>query len=435
MKKWLSLLVLVSGMVLSLQADSREDFMRDFVRYDKVFQTMQVDDEYYGLSAFFFDFNGDGTEEALASPYGLQQTDGWNWVSLCRNKQGMVEIGGPREKVWKDPVAIIYGWGRLFYRAYFSGGCSSLVGRQLDISYCVSENPPHLREVSSLRGDAVITMNDRGYLIVHELPNEIDDIVGNPGFEKLERARCENYQGHEMKRVLQGDGWFGYKPIPDEQLRPLGGIAEPPEFDTFVRRYREEVKSRLNTTNDVTVLAVFHDADNDGDVDAYVSSSFERAEGDRYKWHLYLNGKGGFVRATRRISKRVREFDDAAFVEPEEVASRTAFHRVVRYGRLPMLVVLEKVGKQLHTRGFMKYVTEEERRTQPHIGSALYDKKKGEAYHEWCEDVNARLGYIHPLDLRELVDDFSFFRLERLPCREFPEGEAFLVPSSSSKGI
>ena len=268
-------------------------------------------------------------------------------------------------------------------------------------------------------------MNDQGRLVVHDLPNEIDDIVGNPGFEKLERARWENYRGRDMKRVQQGDSWFGYKPIPAEQLQPLGGIAEPSEFGVFLRRYREEVKSRLNTTNDVTVLAVFHDADNDGDVDAYVSSSVERAEGDRYKWHLYLNGKDGFVRATHRISKRAREFDDAAFVEPEEVASRTAFHRVVRYGRLPMLVVLEKIGKRLHTRGFLKYVTEEERRTQPHIGSALYDKKKGEAYHEWCEDVNARLGYIHPLDLRELVDDFSFFRLERLPCREFPEGGAF----------
>ena len=434
MKIRLNVLLLVLQIAFWTLADSRESFMSDFVRSDKHYQCMDPTDESYGMSAFFFDFNGDGVEEALVSAYDLQSTDGWEWETLYRNKKGDVIIGGPLEKVWKEPVAHIRGWGRQFYLAKFSKKIRSFIGRQIDVSYSVSENPPDLRQVSSLRGDAVITMNDRGYLIVHELSNEIDDIIGNPGFEKLERAFWENYRGREMKRVPRDGGWFGYKPIPAEQLRPLGGIAEPPEFDTFVQHYREEVKSRLNTTNDVAVLAVFHDADNDGDVDAYVSSSVERVEGDRYKWHLYLNGKDGFVRATHRISKRAREFDDAAFVEPEEVASRTAFHRVVRYGRLPMLVVLEKIGKRLHTRGFLKYVTEEERRTQPHVGSALYDKKKGEAYHEWCEDVNARLGYIHPLDLRELVDDFSFFRLERLPCREFPEGEAFLVPSSSSKG-
>ena len=432
MKKWLSLLMLVFMGALSVHADSREDFMADFVKGDSFYQNNASREEFFNLTAFFFDFNGDGVEEALVSE--LQDTDGWEWEPLYRNRKGKVEIGGPHEKVWKDPVAYIRGWGRLFYRADFAGGFSSILGRQIEITYSVSEKPPDLRQVSCRRGDAVIKMNDRGYLILHELPNEIDDIIGNPGFEKLERSFWENYHGREMKRVPWGGEWRGYKPIPAEQLQPLGSIVQPPGFDSFVRRYRAEVKSRLNATSDVTVLAVFHDVDNDGDVDAYVTSSVERTEGDRYRWHLYLNGKDGFIRATHRISKRVRKFDDAAFVETEEVVPCTAFHRVIRYERLPMLVVLEKVGKRLHTRGFMKYVTEEERRTQPHIGSALYDKKKGEAYHEWCEDVNARLGYIHPFDLRELVDDFSFFRLERLPCREFPEGEAFLVPSSSSKG-
>ena len=97
-------------------------------------------------------------------------------------------------------------------------------------------------------------------------------------------------------------------------------------------------------------------------------------------------------------------------------------------------MLLERVGKRLHTRGFLKYVSEDERRSQTHVGSALYDKKKCEDYREWCEEVNARLGYVRPLDLRELVDDFSFFRLERLPCREFPEGDTRRILPSGGGG-
>ena len=61
------------------------------------------------------------------------------------------------------------------------------------------------------------------------------------------------------------------------------------------------------TTNDLAVLAVFHDADNDGDVDAYVSSSVERVEDDRYRWHLYLNGKDGFIREPTEILTGTRK--------------------------------------------------------------------------------------------------------------------------------
>ena len=410
------------------EADLHEDILRKFVANDRFLKNDPYPKEFC-ITAFFDDFNGDGLEEALVALPINQYTDGYLWTPLWMSRPGVYEIGRPRVDVHggdvlKEKFTDVRGHLSGFYLAFWERGVSCLCGRQFE----VYEHAPDGTKTGKMtvgRADVLLSMTTRGRLVAKNLSNEIDDIAGNPGFEKLERVRWESYQGRdEMKRVSRGDTCRGYT-IPEEQLRPLGGIAEPPEFDTFVQHYREEVKSRLNTTNDVAVLAVFHDADNDGDVDAYVSSSVERVEGDRYKWHLYLNGKDGFVRATHRISKRAREFDDAAFVEPEEVASRTAFHRVVRYGRLPMLVVLEKIGKRLHTRGFLKYVTEEERRTQPHVGSALYDKKKGEAYHEWCEDVNARLGYIHPLDLRELVDDFSFFRLERLPCREFPEGEAF----------
>lgn len=417
MNVYLRILVLMEIVSVSIFADSRQKFMQDFVLGDDFYRNESLSDEKFVISTFFSDFNGDGKEEAIACPQGLDFTDGWEWIPLYRDSLGVVQIGLPEGRIRKEPDVYVFAWGRQFYRAEFSVG-GAFLGRHLRILRHEPDGTPTGRETTS-RQDAILTMNSKGRLSVHELPNEIDDIVCNPGFEKLERAFWENYQGREMKRVPWSGWCCGYKPIPAEQLRPLGGIAEPPEFATFVRRYRAEVKSRLNATNDVIVLAVFHDANNDGDVDAYVTSSVERTEGDRYRWHLYLNGKDGFTRATHRISKRVRELDDMVFVETEEVVPRTAFHRVVRFGRLPSVIVLEKIGKRVHTRGFLKYVTEDERRRQPYAGPANRDKKKGEDYREWCDEVDARLGYVRPLDLRELVDDFSFFRLERLPCREF----------------
>ena len=428
------ILVSMLLMILLVRADVRENFIYDYVKGSDAFCGMDPADRFYGVSAFFFDFDGDGEEEALVSDYLENDPMGAGWKLVYRDRQAILKTGRILDVTRKEAILRVFARARLFYRADFAHGIRSFLGRQIAVAEYVADEPQILREVSCQHRDAVLTMNEQGRLVVHDLPNEVDDIVGNPGFEKLERAFWENYQGPEMKRV-PWSGWYrGYKPIPAEQLRPLGGLVPPPGFDTFVKRYREEVKGRLNITNRVTVLAVFHDGDNDGDVDAYVSSSAERMEGERYKWHLYLNGKNGLLRAMRRISKRTNEFDDAVFIEPEEVVPRTAFHRVVRFGRQPLVVVLEMVGKRVHTRGFLKYVTEDERRTQPHVGAALYDKEKSQAYQDWRDEVDERLGYVHPLDLRELVDDFSFFRLERLPCKEFPEGETCQVPSSGGKG-
>ena len=51
----------------------------------------------------------------------------------------------------------------------------------------------------------------------------------------------------------------------------------------------------------------------------------------------------------------------------------------------------------MHTRGFLKYVSEDERRSQPHVGSALYDKKlelantNAEWYDMVCSNVFSKI--------------------------------------------
>ena len=396
--------------------DTRRQFVQDFVRDEKWLE--KEPESMWRYVVVFFDFNGDGREEALTCDQLDSGTGAYTWSFAYRTTRGDVvssgrEAGGVDIMTRLGKTSFGCPANRLYKVAFDKA--ERLVGR--DVGMYEDIPTADGKEVQKHSVQTILFSMPQGVqLVATKLANGLDDVVGNPGFRRIELAQAEVYAGFDMKRLPLDERYI----IPARENLPNGGLAAPADFKSFARRYRDEVKRRLNLTRPVTVYAVFLDADLDGDADCYVSSDAEAVGNGRYRWTLHLNDANAFRKAKERVWRNRGTIHDVAMLEPEDVAGRGSFHRVVRTHGSPQILVVESDGKRLHTHAYTHLLSEEDRTRRPPDDPEL--KRNGKfCLEDWEGEMRGKYGFMPPKDFRDQIAWPFFHHLERLPCEEFSE--------------
>ena len=421
MKLCLSILVLLNalwayGTDVHGFTDVRQQFLKDFVKGEKWLKNEP--ESMWCYEVVFFDFNGDGCEEALACDQLDRETGACSWSFVCRTARGDIVSSGRAD----DDVSIKAKSGeisfgcpaRCLYKVVFDN-MERLIGRDVGLYEYVPTSEGKERQLYSSQ-TILLSMPQGTQLVAAKLPNGIDDVVVNPGFRRLEHAHCEVYAGFDMKRLCPDQRCS----VSDKENLLNGGLVAPVGFKSFAERYREDVKRRLGLTRPVTVYAVFFDADLDGDADCYVSSDAESAGAGRYRWTLFLNDAHEMRKAKERVWRDRGTIKDVAMLEPEDVAGKDSFYRVVRTHGSAQILVMESDGKRLHTHAYTHLLSEEDRRKCPPRNR--YQLKAGQqSFDDWEGEMRDKYGFMPPMDFRDQVAWLFFHHLERLPCISFPE--------------
>ena len=117
-------------------------------------------------------------------------------------------------------------------------------------------------------------------------------------------------------------------------------MKEDDGFGAFVEEYRRKVKRNAVGRNKVTVYAVHLDVDNDGDADCYVSSDAERTDDGRFKWSLFLR-RGKTLSTALKVVYPLENHKELCKLNPQVIANRDSFCRVIRFDVNPMFVILD----------------------------------------------------------------------------------------------
>ena len=406
MRVWFFVMTAV-GAVFADAAETENGHQAYIAQYAKEYLPSGMDaNDWYDFEALFFDLDENGTEEALVASKGSRDRSGNGWDVTRRNAAtGKIE----RHPLANESGFTIHSYPWALYVVSLAGVRDRLYGNDVTVNDIKNFGTRNDRQ-NIYRDDVLLKMDTNGLLRAASVANGFFDLVSNSGFRRLDRAVTEFYKGQDVMPVERA------KTAADMPRQPPAGFA------SFASRYREEMKRRSGVKRSVTVYAVFFDADNDGDVDFYVSSNMEHRQNGQYEWHLYLNGGGRFAKAGKTVWFNAGKDYNRESIEPDEEASKNSFYRVQReYGFAPSTVILDHAGDSLHSRASLR-----QRLSKPPLRPAKhlsYEQEK-EYYHaleEWQWNQRSKLGFIPAYDFDELVIRPEFLRLERLPCEEFPE--------------
>ena len=395
--------------------ERRTQFMREYIDYvrRRWHATKRLWDpwEEKDYIAIFFDFDGDGVEEALLDDYYSEYSTP-EWELFRRMGPGRFYDTDAKGVIrWPSFKLSICCRPENLYRLVLENGMERMVG--LNVWVTEIENP-QTRKERQLHGyeDVILSMSGKGEFVRNRIPGGFGDLLRNPAFVRLDRIYPEFYSVSDV--VRRPWCWAGCNRMPDSlaaRLKPRGGIARPEGFDAFVRRYRDDVRKRTGHVRPLPVHAVFLDADNDGDADVYMSSDAEAVAGGRFRWTLFLNDGGRFERAADTIwfNREARACMES--LEPQDVAGKNAFYRIVWLGDpyKPCVALIEDMDGEFHSHTYMRCVPAEERKAVD-IGSD-----------EWLGRNEGRLGFVVPHDFLGTLKWLWFVRLERLPCETFHE--------------
>ncbi|MBR3922972.1 MAG: hypothetical protein IKJ45_07645 [Kiritimatiellae bacterium] len=361
---------------------------------------------WYDFEALFFDLDENGMEEALIASKESRDRSGNGWAVTRRNATtGKIE----EHPMVNESGFTIHSYPWALYVVSLAGVRDRLYGNDVTV-YDIKNFGTRNDKQNIYRDDVLLKMDTNGLLRATSVANGFFDLVSNPGFRRLDRAVTEFYRGEDAVLV--------------ERAKTAVNIpcTQPRGFELFANKYREEMKRRFGVTHSVTVYAVFFDADNDGDVDFYVSSDVEERQKGQYEWHLYLNDGGKFVKAEKTVWFNVGKDYNRESIDPDETAPMNSFYSVQRMnGFAPSIIILDRDGNTFHSRTSLR-----QRLSQPPVRQArrLPYEQEREYYHaleEWQGCQKSKLGFIPAYDFEEFMVWFDFLRLERLECKSFPE--------------
>ena len=72
-----------------------------------------------------------------------------------------------------------------------------------------------------------------------------------------------------------------------------------------------------------------------------------------------------FRKAKERVWRNRGTIHDVAMFEPEDIAGKDSFYRVMRTHGVPQILVMESDGTRLHTHAYTHLLSEEDRRKCP----------------------------------------------------------------------
>ena len=281
----------------------------------------------WSVAAVFADLNQDGCCDALVATPDERGFRCFKWLTMPKTVNGDIHLeycASSYSTVCCSPLTI--------YRATLTGEISLLLGKD-----CFIERYECGRRAWVKRDlDVIFRIDVKGCLAPQIDPLMLDKVVANPGFVRLDRVLPSWYCGYEL-RLAPPDKRHS---LSDGENLPNGGLSAPANFPAFVLKYREGVRRRLNLSRPIAVYAVFFDADLDGDADFYVSSDAEAVGSGRYRWSLYQNDANVFHKAKDRVWCNRGTIHDVGILEPEDVATRAAFYRVVRTFGPPQILVM-----------------------------------------------------------------------------------------------
>ncbi len=351
------------------------------------------------MNALFFDFNGDGREEAFVS-YGdwMHERGEHVWSMAVRNSLGKVAV--------VDEYSV-EGHAQFFMR------------------YEAASLPPLLVQICTRTNEVDVYYQPRTNKVVAvPLEKGIQHIIARKDFKKLSLVDEILYATFNLNEY--GRGRFKH-PVKTGLSIPH---PKPDGLDDFVENYRKKIKREKDFSGKLDIYVVLLDVNNDLKTDVYITSSVERVKKNKHQWHLYLNENGALVKATKRLwfNRFDYEWDDrpTGLLDPDEVATKYSFYRVCYYGyhtpKSPTILIADyDENGVFETSAYRKLVLPEELATRPKIWLLYSNPDYYEIVNWEYEVVEKRLGCTPPHDFRNHLLRENFFALERLPCEAYRE--------------
>ena len=302
------------------------------------FDTMKLrlgwEDAQWYVECVFFDLNGDGVEEVLASPVNVKDRMGDVWHHWTQDP------GGKYRRLREDTKFSFACMSSSFYKMHLRSRADVLLGLGMDAGM-VADNRIDFKKKTP---DCMFSIDKDGGQAISPIEPSLDAMFRLEDVVLIERLYSEWYYGFDFSPAQPDPHspyttWGGYSK-PKGDLR-RGGVEQPKGFGAFASEYRRDVKVRTGVKEKVTVYAVFLDADNDGDADCYVSSSAEGDGKGKYSWTLYLSGEGGYSKAKAAVHP-VRDKNCKCELKPKATGRRDSFCRLVRFDVDPTFMLLDE---------------------------------------------------------------------------------------------
>ena len=385
-----------------------DDFRQEYVKAhaEVTNPSRYFKSEEWGVEALFFDLDGNGkTEEALLADPDQRYADGNGWEATRRNPAtGELER---HPEVGESGIGL-HSRSSQLYIVSAADKPDRLYGNDVGIYDIKDFGTANCKQRFYL-DDAFLAMDTNGVLCAKSLPNGFGDIVSESGFKRIERAVTEFYSGFDAKLERRSS------------MAPDVVYAEPRQFRAFVDHYREEVKGRLGISGKVTVLAIFLDADNDGNSDFFVSSDAEERTRGKFDWHLFLNNGDSFVAAPDTIWFNLCNGHCRESLKREETAGPDDFYLVQRSDSKPSVIILDHDGGSFHSRAARRqWLSPPPSKPSGHL-SRDQMRDYFRVLEEWRWNHETTHGIVPAFDFEELLVNGNFLRLERLPCSFFPD--------------
>ena len=338
-----SLMIVMSTITQDVYGNGWE-FHRELLKnkFDTSYWENVWENDLWHIRSVFVDMDGDGTEEMMAITTSEEDRMGDYWkIWKCDN--------AGRFKLISFSGEIYFSChSTSFYRVSYSNRADTVVGLGMNANIekdcgngdrCIVRSTP----------DCVFVVMPGNTFMLREIQPNVDTAFCRKDVVSIERLYPEWYFGFDFnppKDVPHSPytSWMPYK-LPKGDLRRGGGVSEADDFHMFVEEYRRKVKMGMGDEKKVTVYAVHLDADNDGDADCYVSSDPERVEDGTFKWSLFLR-HGKTLSNAKRVVYPVENHKELCQLNPQIIASRDSFCRIIRFDVNPLFVVLDDTVKR-----------------------------------------------------------------------------------------
>lgn len=324
-------IVILNGFILA----SACLFAADICPHDKFLKEnfkITDDKEIWGdagwwVSCFFVDINNDGFEEVISSSVAQSDRDGNTRTFWTTRPDGKLHRLNEDNLLATNFLFASFHYSH--YRLYLGENRKYFIGLDMDAGYLNDDNATMRVKTP----DCIFGIDAGNQLSVVPFSPSFDAVFFTNSNARVERLYSETFRGFDFKYKPRKD-WFGY-----QFLKPIEKLSLPGDFDAFISAYKKDAQMRAEGSVDVRVYAIFLDADNDGRVDCYITSSADKVSDANYRWTLFVNIDGALLKPTAKVCLTENR-QDLPCLATSVVAKKDAFCRVISFDIPPTYMVL-----------------------------------------------------------------------------------------------